>query len=366
MSGVLAALKPAGLGGLATAVLLGMDAAWLGVASAWVKAPAADALLAAPAALAGLSSPWPAALVVGAIAAAAQVWASAASGADLVAGVVRALALPPLAAGIALAVDAERRERLQRLKTTLGSLRRLQIAELFQFTLFQVREYMTSVTSVTEGLALQAQQTPLAEKLTRLRALVQEANAKVGRLMDTMRARATSRRAAQAEPFDLRELLEEAARATAELHGGGAVETIVRCESVEPLKLERPVVRDLVVTIAHNAAEALGPKGGTILLAGRVAEKLVEIEVTDQGGGIPDELLGEVFNPFFTTKETQGGLGLGLSMARRIARAIGGNLDLATDGTRTVARLSLPTEAGLPQVFTGDSTWAGRRGSAGK
>ncbi len=358
-------LKPQGLGPLVTSALLALDAAWLGGAAIWAKAPAADALLAAPAALAGVASGLYPALIVGGIAAAAQAALAITAGGDFPLALLRALMLPATAAGAAFAVDLDRRERLTRLKSALGSLRRMQVGELFPHTLFQVREYMTSVTSVTEGLALQAQDTPLAEKMGRLRSLVQECNAKIGRLMDTMRARATARRATP-EPFDLAEVLDEAARAATELHGAGAVQAIVRCEAVPPLKHDRGAVRDLVLTIAQNAAEALGPKGGRILVTGKLAENVVEIEVSDDGGGIRDELLGEVFNPFFTTKETQGGLGLGLSMARRIAREMGGNLDLATDGSRTIARLTFPTEAGLPQVFTGDSTWASRRGAAGK
>ncbi|MBI5201837.1 MAG: HAMP domain-containing histidine kinase [Elusimicrobia bacterium] len=362
----LAALKPQGFGPLILAAFLTVDTAWLGASALFCKAPAVDTLLFGPAVLAGVGTTLASAAAVGAIASILQSVTSVAVGGDVLAAILTSTLLPILAAGTAFSIDLERREKLSRLRATLGSLRRMQIGELFPHTLFQVREYMTSVTSVAEALSLQAQNTPLAEKMGRLRALVQECNAKIGRLMDTMRARATARRAAAPEPFQLADALDEAAKAATELHGAGQVTAIVRCEQVPPLSHDRATVRDLILTVALNASEALGPKGGTIYLEGKMADKLVEVSVSDDGGGIRDELLGEVFNPFFTTKETQGGLGLGLSMARRIAREMGGNLDLATDGSRTVARISFPTDAGLPQVFTGDSTWASRRGSAGK
>ncbi|MBI4735042.1 MAG: hypothetical protein HY766_03120, partial [candidate division NC10 bacterium] len=52
----------------------------------------------------------------------------------------------------------------------------------------------------------------------------------------------------------------------------------------------------------------------------------VELSVSDTGGGIPQEILDEVFNPFFTTKEA--GTGLGLPLVRRIVRAHGGRVEV--------------------------------------
>jgi GAF domain-containing protein len=52
----------------------------------------------------------------------------------------------------------------------------------------------------------------------------------------------------------------------------------------------------------------------------------VALSVGDTGGGIPEDILDEVFNPFFTTKEI--GTGLGLTLVRRIARAHGGRVEV--------------------------------------
>lgn len=363
-SAALAGVYPRGPGGAASAALLGVDVLWLALAAHLSGSPrGAELLLWAPGALAAASGGLRPALAVAVLAAAAQAALAYAAGANAALALARGALLPAVAAALAVAVDLEGRERLRRLKASLGSQRRLQVGELFQHTLFQVREYMTSVTSVTEGLALQAQGSPLADQLARLRALVHECNSKIARLMDTLRGRATSRRAETASaPFDVRELLLEAGRWAEELAAGGPVQALVECEDMPRLRLDRATVFDLVQMLVHNAVEALGSRGGRVLLTGRATASLVEIEVTDDGGGVPDELLGEVFQPLFTTKASLGGLGLGLSMARRVARSLGGNLELATQGRRTTARLSLPPEGGLPQVFTGDSTWAGRRG----
>jgi signal transduction histidine kinase len=77
-------------------------------------------------------------------------------------------------------------------------------------------------------------------------------------------------------------------------------------------------------------------------LTNRLAsDEWVEISVGDTGGGIPAEILEEVFNPFFTTKEA--GTGLGLSLVRRIARAHGGRVAVDNHPGHGVAfRLWLP------------------------
>jgi GAF domain-containing protein len=73
----------------------------------------------------------------------------------------------------------------------------------------------------------------------------------------------------------------------------------------------------------------------------QVPEEWVEVSVSDTGGGIPQEILDEVFNPFFTTKEA--GTGLGLTLVRRIVRAHGGRVEVENrPGEGVTFRLWLP------------------------
>jgi signal transduction histidine kinase len=78
----------------------------------------------------------------------------------------------------------------------------------------------------------------------------------------------------------------------------------------------------------------------------------VVISVGDTGGGIPQEILDEVFNPFFTTKDA--GTGLGLTLVRRVARAHGGRVEVDNrPGEEVIFRLCLPAGAAgrSPRAF---------------
>ncbi len=64
------------------------------------------------------------------------------------------------------------------------------------------------------------------------------------------------------------------------------------------------------------------------------------VEVEDTGGGIEKGLLPKIFDPFFTTKEK--GVGLGLSVAHKIAAQHNGQLSVSNENGATVFSLQLP------------------------
>ena len=79
-----------------------------------------------------------------------------------------------------------------------------------------------------------------------------------------------------------------------------------------------------------------GPQGG---LGGKV-----EIRVSDNGGGIPQKILDKIFQPFFTTKPTGQGTGLGLSLSYDIVKAHGGELKVETkEGEGSTFIIQIPT-----------------------
>jgi signal transduction histidine kinase len=82
-------------------------------------------------------------------------------------------------------------------------------------------------------------------------------------------------------------------------------------------------------------------RGGALALQTGQGTDGVWVSVTDTGGGIPQEQLNRIFEPFYTTRKK--GTGLGLMIVQRIVRAHGGRIDLESHvGRGTTFRIWLP------------------------
>ena len=70
--------------------------------------------------------------------------------------------------------------------------------------------------------------------------------------------------------------------------------------------------------IIDNAIQAMDGHGTLTVRTMREGDDMVRVEICDDGPGIPGDVVGNIFNPFFTTKPFGEGTGLGLDLARRI------------------------------------------------
>ncbi len=103
----------------------------------------------------------------------------------------------------------------------------------------------------------------------------------------------------------------------------------------DPAQLEQ-----VFVNLINNAAEAMG-NGGTITLSTRpIDSSSVEIKVLDTGCGIPEENLGKLFTPFFTTKALGKGTGLGLSIVYGIIKMHKGQITVQSEVAAQAAQPS--------------------------
>ncbi len=111
------------------------------------------------------------------------------------------------------------------------------------------------------------------------------------------------------------------------------------------------VVLNLITNALHavsppsgeGASKTNGAKNPTVWVSTKKVGQEVEIKVKDNGSGIPKEILGKIFQPFFTTKPSGQGTGLGLSMSYDIIRAHGGTLAVDSEpGQFTEFTITLP------------------------
>ncbi|HUR69812.1 MAG TPA: ATP-binding protein [Candidatus Thermoplasmatota archaeon] len=106
-------------------------------------------------------------------------------------------------------------------------------------------------------------------------------------------------------------------------------------------------ISQVLLNLLINAGEALGTRSGHVSVKLHHKEDVLQVEVTDDGPGIPKGVAARLFTPFFTTKAE--GTGLGLSVSRRIVEDHGGALTFVSPrGGGATFRLTLPAKAHVP------------------
>ncbi len=128
------------------------------------------------------------------------------------------------------------------------------------------------------------------------------------------------------EPLDVGPVVEEAVRMAALSTGSGRVE-IDLPEDLPMVTGSRGELVQVLLNLIVNARQALADReDGRVRVRVRSADGAVDIEVEDDGPGIPQATIDRIFDPFFTTKAPDQGTGLGLPIAYDLVRDHGGRL----------------------------------------
>jgi signal transduction histidine kinase len=111
-------------------------------------------------------------------------------------------------------------------------------------------------------------------------------------------------------------------------------------EKLPRIPIDPAQIKQVLVNLCKNAIQAM-TRGGVLTLCTEDRDNGVCLVVADTGGGIPQEQINRIFEPFYTTKKK--GTGLGLMIVQRIVRGHGGRIDLEShEGRGTVFRIWLP------------------------
>ena len=93
--------------------------------------------------------------------------------------------------------------------------------------------------------------------------------------------------------------------------------------------------------LIDNAADVMST-GGKLTITAHNDGNAVVVQVSDDGPGIPDDVVPRIFDPFFTTKEPGKGTGLGMHTVHTIVTRIGGDISLHTGGDGTTFTVRIP------------------------
>ncbi|MBQ9726559.1 MAG: HAMP domain-containing histidine kinase [Kiritimatiellae bacterium] len=260
-------------------------------------------------------------------------------------GVLLGLLLLAFVAGGYVLLRAARRERLDSLRKT----------DFVSNVSHELRTPLTSIRMFSELLAEDRIPDP-ARRRHALGTMAAE-SARLSRLVDSVldfSRLEQSRRKYVLEPVDLAELLDEMQNAQCTMQNGEGGPTtrhssfVTRhCDDAAVALADRDAVRQIVLNLLDNAekyAAAGGPPEVSVRDAGN---GVVALAVADRGPGVPPRAAKRIFDRFYraddaTTAETRGS-GLGLSIARRLARGMRGDLTYRPrPGGGSVFELTLP------------------------
>jgi signal transduction histidine kinase len=245
---------------------------------------------------------------------------------------------------VAVAFDemADRVERLLRAERTLLA----NVSHELRTPLARIR---TALDIANEGdpATAQAMLGEIDEDLGELQRLVED-------VLTATRLDLEARRSGEAMPplrpvkTSAAELVEQAVARFHSAHADTVVD-VTAPKELPGLEVDAMLIRRVIDNLLENAWR-YGPKKGPIEVRAKSAEEKLVIEIEDHGIGIAPDDLQKVFTPFFRAETSRtratGGLGLGLTLAKRILDAHGGTIAIDSEvGTGTTVRIELPTAA---------------------
>jgi signal transduction histidine kinase len=262
---------------------------------------------------------------------------------DLRAGVLLGLAALAVGAlGMGLIFYAQQRHLGELRALEASSARRARLAALGDVAAAFAHEVRNPLNAVSMGLQrLRAEFTPEpGEEYARFVDLMQGEVRRLNAIVEQFIALARPLPLKPA-PLQLEELLRElAALVEAEARQANVTVRVVGAAGLPPVVADRDHLKQVLLNLMLNAVQAM-TAGGALSLEAEGARDAVTVTVADTGPGIAPEALPRIFDPYFTTKP--GGLGLGLTIARRIVEAHGGTLAVESEpGRGSRFRVSLP------------------------
>jgi signal transduction histidine kinase len=130
------------------------------------------------------------------------------------------------------------------------------------------------------------------------------------------------------------EILDDVLKAYEDLCKERSITIIRSYNYTSEVTIDKNRVREVVVNLVSNALESIGSNGTLTVSTGQEQIddiSFVTVKISDTGKGIPQDRLDKIFEPFFTTKLSTRGIGLGLSISKRIMEEHGGFIKVESE-----------------------------------
>lgn len=216
-------------------------------------------------------------------------------------------------------------------------------------------DFNNLLTAILGNINLAAQSVPSGDKIHRLLIKAEKASLRATKLTQQLLTMAKG-----GEPIRETASISQVIKDSADfvLHGGKAELKLEIPDNLWLVDIDRGQVGQVVQNLIINARQAM-PEAGIIVISCAniesirgedpapllpITEKYVRISIADSGVGIPEAIMGKIFDPYFSTK--QMGSGLGLSITHSIIRKHGGDITVRSEaGKGTTFNVYLPVSA---------------------
>lgn len=121
-------------------------------------------------------------------------------------------------------------------------------------------------------------------------------------------------------------------------------------DSLPVIESDRGQLQQIFLNLVNNAIDAIGKDGKVTIKTKMRGQSSIQIDVTDNGKGIPQNIISHIFEPFFTTKDSaeKRGTGLGLFITYGIIKKLGGHISVQSSvGVGTTFTVTLPIKINL-------------------
>jgi len=238
-----------------------------------------------------------------------------------------------------LAQVAQLQEKISRLS------RLTEIGEMASALAHELNQPLSAITTFTQG-SLRLLQDMDGASAGRLRGALEETARqalRAGRIVHHLRE-STVHAGVEKKRESLRAVIEDATKLAVAAHSATYIKVDVRYDTdADDVLIDRSQIQQVLVNLVGNAMDSMSglDKGALTIRTHMDGDTAVMVDIADTGPGISEEVSGHLFQPFVTDKA--GGLGVGLSIARRIIQDHGGTLVLLrNEASGATFRVTLP------------------------